>query len=191
MNCNRTDKWLIEPQLENGTLGPNMDTESALRKRRVPVVNQARKVDYYNSSFHKGHLTPVSHAHSQSCSDATFTLTNAAPQNPSFNSGIWRVTESDMADSLKKNCINVGLRAFVVTGVVPGNNTMKNSRVQIPSHFWTAFCCLDQNDKPKLSGGYIGKNVNNTNVDNLTRQNLENKLKTLYNTTVTLFGSGC
>ncbi|XP_053472380.1 endonuclease domain-containing 1 protein-like [Ictalurus furcatus] len=187
VNCSRrTGAWFIEPQLENGNLGPNMDTESAVGN----IVNQAVNADYYNSHFHKGHLAPVSHANSQSCSDATFTLTNAAPQNPSFNSGQWRVTESHMADSLENNCINVGLSAFVVTGVVPGNNIMKN-RVQIPSHFWTAFCCLDNNNQHIRSGAYIGQNINNVVDGPLTRQDLENRLNNLYGRTVTLFGGRC
>ncbi len=59
--------------------------------------HQALNGDYEKSGFHKGHLAPVYQAESQDCADATFTLTNAAPQNPSFNGGQWRVLE-------KKKC---------------------------------------------------------------------------------------
>ncbi|KAL0151496.1 hypothetical protein M9458_053201, partial [Cirrhinus mrigala] len=48
---------------------------------------QALNRDYRKSGRDKGHLEPVFQANSQDCADATFTLTNAAPQNPSFNRG--------------------------------------------------------------------------------------------------------
>ncbi|KAF4074891.1 hypothetical protein AMELA_G00228520 [Ameiurus melas] len=89
-DCNRTDKWLIEPQLENVNLGRNMDTESAVGN----ITHQAVNADYVGSHFDRGHLAPVLHANSQNCSDATFTLTNAAPQNFSFNRGQWKSANS-------------------------------------------------------------------------------------------------
>lgn len=179
--CVRTDKWYIEPQLENGKLGPNMDTESAVRKEVVDIVNQSVNADYAESRYDRGHLAPVFHAASQSCSDATFTLTNAAPQNPSFNRGQWRRTESHMADSLKNYCINVGLRAFVVTGVVPGPDTLKKQgRVRIPSHFWTAFCCLDNNNISKHSGAYIGENDHDRPVYPRSVKDMDIELTELY-----------
>ncbi|XP_053532053.1 uncharacterized protein LOC128629187 [Ictalurus punctatus] len=150
--CKRSKNWYIEPQLENGTLGPNMDNESAVGN----IVNQAKNGDYKKSGYDRGHLAPVFHATSQNCANATFTLTNIAPQIHLFNSGKWNMIEKEMANVLNKDCINVGLRAFVVTGVVPGNNKMNNS-VQIPSHFWTAFCCLDNNNKTIRSSAYYGK----------------------------------
>ncbi|KAF7689789.1 hypothetical protein HF521_013142 [Silurus meridionalis] len=62
-----------------------------------------------------------------------------------------------MAKKMSTDCINKGLKAYVVTGVVPGNTKLKN-RVLIPSHYWTAFCCLDNNNKPKLSLGWSSVN---------------------------------
>ncbi|XP_053532335.1 uncharacterized protein LOC128629234 [Ictalurus punctatus] len=159
MKCKRRmGNWYIEPQLESGTLGPNMATESAVRKQGVNIVNQAVNGDYKYSGYDKGHLAPVFHATSQNCADATFTLTNAAPQAAMFNRNTWMRTEKSMNDTLTKSCLNVGLRAFVVTGVVPGPDTLKNEgRVRIPSHFWMAFCCLDSNNIPRRSGAFYGK----------------------------------
>ncbi|XP_053532054.1 endonuclease domain-containing 1 protein-like [Ictalurus punctatus] len=189
MKCKRRmGNWYIEAQLENGTLGPNMATESAVRN----IVNQAENGDYKYSGYDRGHLAPVFHATSQNCADATFTLTNAAPQAAMFNRNTWMRTEKSMNDILTKSCLNVGLSAFVVTGVVPGTGTLKNEgRVRIPSHFWMAFCCLDNNNISKHSGAYIGENINNAKVDNLERQVLENRLYNLYGRTVTLFGGRC
>ncbi|XP_053472093.1 endonuclease domain-containing 1 protein-like [Ictalurus furcatus] len=181
MGCKRNDKnkWYIEPQLEDGNLWPNMSTESAVRKQGVRIVNQAVNADYSGSRLHKGHLAPVLHANSQECADATFTLTNAAPQNPSFNSGKWKVTEREMAYVLNTDCTDEGLRAFVVTGVVPGNNIM-NNKVRIPSHFWTAFCCLDNNNQTNCSGAYIGENSNDFAPYRKSVLDVETELTQLY-----------
>ncbi|XP_017318163.3 endonuclease domain-containing 1 protein [Ictalurus punctatus] len=183
MKCNRLDKWHTEPELEVGMQDQNQKT---------CLVNQAENGDYKYSGYDRGHLAPVFLATSQNCADATFTLTNAAPQAAMFNRNTWMRTEKSMNDTLTKSCLNVGLSAFVVTGVVPGTGTLKNEgRVRIPSHFWMAFCCLDNNNISKHSGAYIGENINNAKVDNLDRQVLENRLNSLYGRTVTLFGGRC
>lgn len=79
---------------------------------KLHLINQASNEDYMNSGFHKGHLAPVYQANSQGCADATFTLTNAAPQYGSFNSGQWRVAERGMATTVTSNCKDK--KAFVV-----------------------------------------------------------------------------
>ncbi|XP_048051482.1 endonuclease domain-containing 1 protein-like [Megalobrama amblycephala] len=169
MGCTRLDKWHIEPQLDKTP--PNMAFEDIWGER------QALNGDYVKSGYHKGHLAPVYQAQSQDCSDATFTLTNAAPQNPSFNSGQWRVLEENMAGELSEQCKK--LSVFIVTGVVPGTKKTKNERVNVPSHFWTAYCCLDNNKKCQFSRGFIGVNENIT-PQNITVNDLETELAKLY-----------
>ena len=154
------------------------------------IQNQTVNEDYDNSGYHRGHLAPVLHARSQSCSNATFTLTNAAPQTCSFNKGQWRITERKVADHLAKKC--KGNSAFIVTGVVPGYNEppLKN-RVIIPSHFWTAYCCLDNNLKEIDSSGFIGLNLNEP-VKQTSVSNLEKNLTSLYDQgTFHIFGGKC
>lgn len=160
-------------------------------------TNQALNDDYDNQSeYHKGHLAPVFHATSQSCSDATFTLTNAAPQEKSFNRRWFHYAEKPVSVILDKDCIKEGLRVYVVTGVVPGPATL-NNRVRIPSQFWSAFCCLDNNDKTKHSGAYIGANHKDSTVTPRRVQDLEAELTELYkaqlknNIPFTLFGGHC
>ncbi|KAL0151497.1 hypothetical protein M9458_053202, partial [Cirrhinus mrigala] len=105
---------------------------------------QALNEDYVKSDHDKGHLEPVFQANSQGCANATFTLTNAAPQNPSFNRGKWRDLEKEIADKLSDQC-KLPNKAYIVTGVVPGTKNL-NNRVNVPSHFWTAYCCLDNSN---------------------------------------------
>ncbi|XP_036413360.1 endonuclease domain-containing 1 protein-like [Colossoma macropomum] len=182
MGCKRTETWYIEPQLE--VLGPKMATEAS----KLQIQNQAVKKDYEYSGYDRGHLAPVYHARSQNCSYATFTLTNAAPQNRSFNNDQWKKTEEAVAKTLNSTCLPNS--AYIVTGVVPGPNTLKN-RVRIPSHFWTAYCCLDNNQQVVDSHGFLGENINDP-VQNMTVSELEEKLTDLYGKgDFRIFGEKC
>ncbi|XP_050972700.1 endonuclease domain-containing 1 protein-like [Labeo rohita] len=176
--CTRLDKWYIEPQLDKNKTSPNMTPENDVKVQQLGD-HQALNGDYENSGFDKGHLAPVYQAQSQKCADATFTLTNAAPQNPSFNRGQWRVLEKEIATNLSNRCLPKKYSVYIVTGVVPGVGKIKN-RVIVPSHFWTAYCCLDNNNKCQISSGFIGKNENVT-PNETTVNDLKKELAKLYN----------
>ncbi|RXN14740.1 endonuclease domain-containing 1 -like protein [Labeo rohita] len=87
ISCERKKSWCIEPQLDDAGEGPNMVPEPFRQSD-----NQAVSDDYKDSGYDKGHLAPVFLAGSQGCADATFTLTNAAPQDPSFNRDIFQAS---------------------------------------------------------------------------------------------------
>uniref|UniRef100_A0A3B1KJW7 Uncharacterized protein n=1 Tax=Astyanax mexicanus TaxID=7994 RepID=A0A3B1KJW7_ASTMX len=184
MNCRRNESWFIEPQLENRMASPRMESEN----RSINYQNQAVNADYENSGFHRGHLAPVYHARTQSCSDATFTLTNAAPQNSRFNQGQWRVTEKKVATILTQICS--GNSAYIVTGVVPDNNRHIGNRVSIPSHFWTAYCCLNNNRRVISSSGFLGENTNDR-VQEIPVRVLDENLTALYHQKFQVFGGHC
>ncbi|XP_067298936.1 endonuclease domain-containing 1 protein [Pseudorasbora parva] len=157
-DCERKNNWYIEPQLDDNNNVPHMASEGSVPKE-LRGRHQALNGDYEKSGYDRGHLAPVYHAGSQDCADTTFTLTNAAPQNPSFNSGQWRVLERNIANTLSEQCLPKRYSVYIVTGVTPGTKNL-NNRVNVPSHFWTAYCCLDQNNKCQKSGGFIGENKN-------------------------------
>lgn len=171
-DCKRKSKWYFEPQLDYNNAGKNMEPE-----RSIDLFNQASKKDYVNSRYDRGHLAPVYHADSQGCSDATFTLTNAAPQYSSFNRGQWKKIEYNIASTVRSRCIDS--TAFIVTGVVPGNNAI-NNRVTVPSHFWTAYCCTDLKANTLISGGAIGENSGNVPPDEISVEDLQDRLIKLY-----------
>ncbi|XP_057188308.1 endonuclease domain-containing 1 protein-like [Triplophysa rosa] len=175
VDCKKDSDWYIEPQLKSTI--PNMALEG------IPLQLQASNRDYQDSGFVKGLLAPVSLANSQQCADATFTLTNAAPQDPSFNSGKWKVVESGMNKTLSQ-CTGP---AYIVTGVVPGVQTI-NNRVNVPSHFWTAYCC--QRNALLISGGVIGGNKEDLRPAHVRQ--LETYLTNLYGVGYfSLFDSNC
>uniref|UniRef100_A0A8C2EN98 Endonuclease domain-containing 1 protein n=1 Tax=Cyprinus carpio TaxID=7962 RepID=A0A8C2EN98_CYPCA len=173
IRCQRKHVWCIEPQLDNPGEGPNMVPDHSRQSS-----NQAVSDDYKQSSFDRGHLAPVYLASSQDCADATFTLTNAAPQNLYFNRGQWRILEEEIAKELTKRCLSKKNTAYIVTGVVPGKDKLKG-KLNVPSHFWTAYCCLDHNKECQISRGFIGKNRNFTPI-NITVNELERSLENLY-----------
>uniref|UniRef100_A0A8C1VGS0 Endonuclease domain-containing 1 protein-like n=1 Tax=Cyprinus carpio TaxID=7962 RepID=A0A8C1VGS0_CYPCA len=177
-DCKRQKKWYIEPQLDDNNASPNMQFEKDVKKQGRGD-HQALNRDYMKSDHDKGHLEPVFQANSQGCADATFTLTNAAPQNPSFNRGQWRKLEEEMARNLSDQCLPKKYTVYIVTGVVPGTKNI-NNRVTVPSHFWTAYCCLDNNNKCQISGRFIGKNKNNA-PENTSEMDLKKELAKLYN----------
>ncbi|KAL7868342.1 hypothetical protein SRHO_G00097260 [Serrasalmus rhombeus] len=124
------------------------------RYSKIPLKDrgrhQALNRDYTHSSYDKGHLYPVNHAHNQDAADGTFTLTNAAPQNCDFNKKWYNMVENTMSSKLDNNCSP--RTAYIVTGVLPNpGNFIQDingvNRVNVPSCFWTAVCCEDKKTK--------------------------------------------
>ncbi|KAK2908563.1 hypothetical protein Q8A67_004400 [Cirrhinus molitorella] len=98
-DCTRQNKWYIEPQLDDNNASSNMEFENDVK---IPGlgIHQALNRDYNIPKYDRGHLVPVYQAQSQSCADATFTLTNAAPQDLSFNRGQWRLDDNNGSPSM-------------------------------------------------------------------------------------------
>ncbi|XP_062278072.1 endonuclease domain-containing 1 protein-like [Scomber scombrus] len=187
-SCSRT--WYIEPQLDDPTKGPEMVSEDKVTKP-PRGDNQALNGDYPGTDYVKGHLVPVRHRNAQACSEATFTLTNVAPQNRKFNQGAWSTQKGKVSDDLTDNCLNRGFHAYIVTGVVPGNNPPINGRVNIPDYFWSAYCCVNNNNVHQLSGAYYGKNDITNTVATTTVANLNAMLQGVYGTGFSVFGNNC
>ncbi|XP_034147151.1 endonuclease domain-containing 1 protein-like isoform X4 [Esox lucius] len=107
--------------------------------------SQAHNDDYRGSGYDRGHLNPAGHHGKGDASQATMTFTNVAPQNSTMNQVQWNKYEQKLK-VLSKGCSEM----YVVTGVVPGKEWL-NNRVNVPSHYWNAFCCTDNNNKPLRS----------------------------------------
>lgn len=91
--------------------------------------------------------------------NATFTLTNVVPQNPTLNQNAWNKHESKLTSLFNANCH----QAYVLVGAIPSSNNwiVKNNvkRVNIPEYIWNAYCCVDQNGRPIQSGAATALNT--------------------------------
>ncbi|XP_017572796.1 endonuclease domain-containing 1 protein-like [Pygocentrus nattereri] len=183
-NCERQTDWYIEPQLDNASARREM----ALETNKTLLQNQAVNKDYANRKtfgLDIGHLAPIFRG--LACSDATFTLTNAAPQNSIFKKGKWKATEIYVAVLLKQKCSMYD--SYVVTGVVPGSVWL-NNRVNVPNYVWIGYCCLANNRQTKLSGGFIGRNAD-LPVSPVNLKELEKYLSQFYMKPFYVFGGRC
>ncbi|OCT65159.1 hypothetical protein XELAEV_18041398mg [Xenopus laevis] len=149
---------------------------------------QAINSDYTGSNYHKGHLNPYADHPSGPGQLATYTLSNVATMHCPLNSRAWR------NNKLRARNIAAGCGKYVITVVVPGNNWISVNgvkRVSIPSHVWSAFCCLDYNGRPMKAKGSLPRNNTNSVHAGLTISSLQSQLKSLLGVNVRLFQNNC
>ncbi|XP_069842981.1 endonuclease domain-containing 1 protein-like [Dendropsophus ebraccatus] len=190
----------LEPQLVDTRLPKEMSlqpaTETAIRNLGLSGTpadlikqNQAINSDYTGSSYHKGHLNANADHPDGPGQKATYTLTNVAPMFGSLNSGAWKNNEKRVRD-ISATCGKM----YVITGVVPGNNWISVNgvqRVNIPSHVWSAFCCVNNNNQPVRAEGSLAPNNANTVQSGLSIASLQSQLKSLMGRSITLFSNNC
>ncbi|KAG9260049.1 endonuclease domain-containing 1 protein [Astyanax mexicanus] len=178
----RDDRWYVEPQLDGGT------SECMGGLNKIPTANrglrQALNKDYEGSGYDKGHLFPVYHTHTVNTMLATSTLTNAAPQDSSFNRGQWKSYENNVATLLQNQCDE----SYIVTGVVPGNQQIGDG-VRVAQYYWSAYCCFGGGSAPQ-SAGYIGPD-NNGRVQEVSVKQLESILSDMYSSDFSIFQGTC
>ncbi|XP_014749345.1 PREDICTED: endonuclease domain-containing 1 protein-like [Sturnus vulgaris] len=177
-------------KLVNKDYRKDMQTEDSIIRQYNTSANeigknQAIDNDYMNlTNLDRGHLCPSSHQIDDDSRTATFTLTNIVPQDRTLNQHAWREYEEGMMQK-SRGCTTT----YVITGAVHGDTNVPSGRVNIPSHIWSAACCV-KGKKPLRSWGAIAKNNENV-VQNLTLVRLEKWLEKLYNGGVILFNNSC
>lgn len=151
----------------------------------------------------RGHLFPCSHAADEDTAKSTFTLTNAVPQDITFNGGSWRTMEETVRKIMNSHCSdekNPGnILAYVLTGAVPNTKTppdLLNNRVNIPSHMWTVFCCYNSKSKKYVSQAHWAENIDESKEKGKkicvkTLKELQDFLKSKYNKESSLFNGDC
>ncbi|XP_030265151.1 endonuclease domain-containing 1 protein-like isoform X2 [Sparus aurata] len=185
--------WLIEPQLVDTTWKGEMEEERILKQEHSGIdlgKKQALNEDYKESVFDRGHLNPNGHHSENHKRAATYTLTNVVPQNHKLNTEAWRKYEAKLLTKIK-SCT----KAFVLVGAVPSEDNwiVKNNvkSVNIPDFLWNAYCCVDNNDKPKLRGAASAKNSEDNKVNELTLDQLKEFLKIPKEAEGVLFDKDC
>ncbi|KAG2460393.1 NLRP3 protein, partial [Polypterus senegalus] len=170
----RSNDWYIEPQLidrrreKNMIIVSNNATEEEKESQAVSEDYTATDATRYD----RGHLSPSMHHNNEESRTATFTLTNIVPQRTILNQGEWNRYETEIMQQFVNGCTTT----YVIVGVIRGKNDKKtiNNRVKVPSHLWTAACCVNNNNNPMRSLGYIAENddkpVEDINLADLQRQ---------------------
>jgi endonuclease G len=98
--------------------------------------------DYRASGFSRGHMVPAEDlAFSDASIQATFLLSNVAPQRQALNAGRWRQLENAVRR------IAAGSDAvYVFTGPIfdsPGSTFIGTSRVAVPTHFYKVILAVE------------------------------------------------
>ncbi|KAI5086641.1 endonuclease domain-containing 1 protein-like, partial [Silurus meridionalis] len=196
---NRSDKWKIEPQLEDFKEYEDK-REMIVSPRDVETVNKIKKqavdLDYKDTGYTRGHVFPNQYGANQDQAESTFTLTNIAPQTQNSN-GQWAAqVETPMLKNITSLCrLDQNHLAYIVTGAVPGEKWIPIKRnkkeikngINIPSHYWSAFCCTDINKITNLVfGAYLAK-LNNFDLQTLDISKLNERLTELYGKDFTVF----
>lgn len=165
-------------------------------------VHQAVDRDYARSGYTRGHVFPRQYAADKEDRNSTFTFTNAAPQRE-HNNQIWAAqVETRMKKDIEAKCVASSQKAvYVVTGVVPGDRWIAIRRkkgnqngVNIPSYFWTAYCCFNKKDKP-VAQAYLAeqyeRNDKTYELSRMSVKRLNEHLTTFYKKHFSVFGDLC
>lgn len=188
------------------------DLETMKNDKENQIPYQAYADDYKNTGFDKGHLNPASY-HCDNARLATYTLTNAVPQDPCFNQQVWKLMEQKGRELMRKSCNFAGAKRFFITGSISKDERMipipekdeesnierPTHRVRIPSHMWTAACCdSSETTNPAsrnegFSFAYISANTPFLGANAVGVDALEQQLAKLYPTSKSpkIFDGGC
>lgn len=77
----------------------------------LPADGRAELTDYAGSGYHRGHMAPNGDYGTWDDRVATFTLSNAVPQNASQNSGVWAQLEDEI-----RGLIRARGEGYIITG---------------------------------------------------------------------------
>ncbi|CAN2391556.1 Endonuclease domain-containing 1 protein-like [Pristimantis euphronides] len=187
-----SSKWYLEPML-GGISKKEMlqPSNSAMQLNMEDVLeSQAVNDDYRNSGYSRGHVNPSMH-HSSASQLSTFTYTNMAPQEATFNSGAWNRYETFLRDQILTSCKRTHvLSGVIVSGSHPGEGVWLRHRVNVPTYYWGAFCCV-KSDGSMRAEGRLGRNSSPYTMVTKDIVELEDILSKEYGGRVVLFSGGC
>jgi endonuclease G, mitochondrial len=108
---------------------------------------QAKNSDYATMGFDRGHLVPSGdRTENEADNLSTFVYSNAVPQHPSSNSGVWSAFETEV-----RRLVASGDRAFQITGPLYPKGTPQTigEGVEVPEFNWKVVLIVG-NDNPIL-----------------------------------------
>ncbi|MCH7401322.1 DNA/RNA non-specific endonuclease [Belliella kenyensis] len=126
-------KW-VSYLLCRENLGNGQERSSNFRMEKRLGDHSPRDASYKNSGYDRGHLAPAADmSYSAESMYDSFFLTNASPQVPGFNRGIWKRLEEQIRKfATEKDSI------FIATGPILDKDlpTLGNSKICIPEYYY-------------------------------------------------------
>ncbi|XP_053313967.1 endonuclease domain-containing 1 protein-like [Spea bombifrons] len=187
-----SSNWYLEPMLASIPQANMLQPSHSTMQPALEAVTESQAVndDYRNSGLTRGHLNPSQH-HSSESQISTFTFTNMAPQESNFNSGTWNQYETFLRDQILPACSQTHvLSGVIISGLTPGQGRWLRDRVNVPTFFWSAFCCV-RGDGTRRAEGRLGRNSSPYDVVKMSVPQLEAVLSGEYGGEVLLFQGGC
>lgn len=146
-------KW-VSYLLCKANLGSGEERSSNFRMERRLGDLSPRDATYKNSGYDRGHLAPAADmAYSAESMYDSFFLTNASPQEPGFNRGIWKRLEEQIRKfASEKDSI------YIATGPILDRTLPRlgNSSILIPEYFYKVILKKDRGNPQGIA--FIMKN---------------------------------
>ncbi|XP_075704681.1 endonuclease domain-containing 1 protein-like [Rhinoderma darwinii] len=186
-----SSNWYLEPMLGGVPQQEMLQPSSNAMQLNMEDVLESQAVndDYRNSGYSRGHVNPSGH-HSSTSQVSTFTYTNMAPQDSTFNSGTWNQYEMFLREKILACQRNHVLSGVIISGSHPGEGKWLRNRVNVPTFYWSAFCCV-RSDGTRWAEGRLGRNLSPFDVVTKGIPELEAILSKEYGGQVSLFSGGC
>ena len=135
-------------------LGHGEERSSNFRMEKRLGDHSPRDASYKNSGYDRGHLAPAADmSYSTESMYDSFYLTNASPQVPGFNRGIWKRLEEQIRKfASEKDTI------YIATGPILKENLPRiaNSRICIPEYYYKVILKKDSSNPQGIA--FIMKN---------------------------------
>ncbi|XP_069601475.1 endonuclease domain-containing 1 protein-like [Ranitomeya imitator] len=187
-----SSSWYLEPMLGGVPQKDMLQPSNSVMQLNMEDVLESQGVndDYRNSGYSRGHVNPSGH-HSSASQLSTFTYTNMAPQDSTFNSGTWNQYETFLKDKILSSCQQTHvLSGVIISGSYPWEGKWLRERVNVPTFYWSAFCCM-KSDGSRRVEGRLGRNTSPFDVVTKTIPELQAILSKEYGQEVSLFSGGC
>ena len=132
----RCPRWVLE-RLDSQQVKASIEREGGFRSDSlIPPEFRVGAADYAGSGFDIGHMAPFNtHRTSDDDGASTFVFSNAAPQVPEFNRGLWRTLEAELHDLAETQRLWVmTCPLWIPQGGKLSVGTIGKNGVWIPSH---------------------------------------------------------
>ena len=138
-NDHKAPNW-VSWQLNEDWLGGQKRTGNFVPDDTLPSgYGQAQPSDYTRSGYDRGHNTPsADRTASREDNEATFVMSNIAPQAPDNNQGPWEKLESYSRELARQ-----GKELYIISGTDGSKGTIGNG-VNVPESWWKVVVILPQ-----------------------------------------------